>query len=193
MLWPVLSSLPLGSRNLPGRRSRKQAEAALAALLLAFAGCGGHSETQAVPRTVAGTGFRFSAPSGWHVEVRARSSSASPKPGATELVSVSTFRLVREYRPELWTTAVAELDRVAGELASRLGGRVGATRTVVVDGRRARQYELDYTRDGKSLAQQITFVLAGRREYQLVCRWESSQSDAMRAPCAQLVSSFRRA
>jgi len=88
---------------------------------------------------------------------------------------------------------VPELDRVAAELARELAGRVEASRTIVVGGSRARQYELGYTRGGKSLVERITFVLAGQREYQLLCRWEAAKAKPMRTPCAELVSSFRLA
>ncbi|HEY3183329.1 MAG TPA: hypothetical protein VGJ77_10870 [Gaiellaceae bacterium] len=149
----------------------------LAALLLILPACGGGgggNETQ----VVRGDGFRFEAPSGWDV----RGTVATD--GAVDRVGVSRFRLVKPYRPALFEAAAMELDRVADRLAGELGGRVAARRTVTAAGARARSYRIDY--DGKTT--EVTFVLSGRREYQLLCRRRSDTDDAV---CRQLVSSFR--
>jgi hypothetical protein len=161
---------------------------ALAALAAALAGCGGGGDEER--RTVAGPGFTFSAPADWEVELRGRSGSASPEAGATKLVSVRLFRLARPYRPALWETVVPELDRVAAELAQQLDGRIDASATVVVDGRRAKRYDIRYDRDGTEIVERTAFVLKGRREFQLVCRYEAADEDDGPRACAMLFSSL---
>ena len=98
-------------------------------------------------------------------------------------VSVTTFRLLKPYRPALRVAVVKELDGVAAQLAAELHGRVVATRPV-----RARQYDLAFVRNGDNLVERITFVLRGRHEYELLCRFKEGKSDAA---CALLQSSFR--
>ncbi len=101
---------------------------------------------------------------------------------------MTTFRLTRTYRPQLWSKAVKELDGVAAKLAAQLHGSVVAGRTVQADATTARQYELAFTRNGERLVERITFVLRGRREYELLCRFEAGKDDSA---CAALQSSFR--
>jgi hypothetical protein len=62
-------------------------------------------------------------------------------------------------------------------------GRLARIATVRAAGRDARSYRIEYNRK----AQEITFVLDGRREFQLVCR-RAAGGD--RRPCRVLVSSF---
>ena len=104
------------------------------------------------------------------------------------LVSVTVFNLVRPYRAALWSRAAGELDGVARTLAAGLSGHVDAARTVSVAGARARQYDLSYERNGAALRQRITFVLRGRREYQLLCRWAAASGEP--AACRLLLASF---
>ena len=155
-----------------------------------MAGCGGGDREEA-PQTVAGPGFTFSAPGGWDVELRGRTSSATPAPGETALVSVRVFRLARPYRPALWPTVEPELDRVAADLAEQLGGRIESSGEVVIDGRRAKRYRIRYERDGAEIVERTAFVLDGRREFQLVCRYEASDDDDGRRACETLFSTFR--
>ena len=137
---------------------------------------------------VTGRAFAFSAPAGWTVKRTVDLTSAAPSADATTIVSVAVLPLRRSYRPSLWPRVVPELDRVAEELAAELHGDLDAMRTVAVAGSRARQYEISFARRGDRLREQITFVLRGRREYQLLCRWSAAgdEPDA----CALLVSSF---
>jgi hypothetical protein len=106
---------------------------------------------------------------------------------------VTVFRLKREYRPELWPEVVPELDGVAASLADQLRGRAGAGSTVTVAGRRARRYEIAFTRDGRSYVERLTFVLDGRREFQLLCRYPGGREERPEVDpaCAALGSSFR--
>jgi hypothetical protein len=161
---------------------------ALAAIVSALAACGGDADEA---RSVAGPGFTFSAPAGWELDVRARAVSASPAEGATALVSVRAFRLARPYRPELWAEVVPELDRVARDLAERLGGRIESSAIVIVDGRRAKRYDIRYEREGSEVVERTAFVLKGRRELQLVCRYEAAGDDEARRACDLLFSTLR--
>jgi hypothetical protein len=160
------------------------------ALLAPAAGCGGGGSDEA-PQAVGGPGFSFSAPAGWEVELLGRSSSATPEPGATDLVSVRVFRLARPYRPSLWPSVEPELDRVAADLARRLGGRIESKAVIVVDSRRAKRYDIRYERDGTEVVERTAFVLRGRREFQLVCRFAASDGGDGRQACETLFSSFR--
>jgi hypothetical protein len=151
-------------------------------LLVLVAGCGGGStETFKVVRA---TGYRFSAPASWSVARSGREVRVSTGVG---LVSVTRFPLLRAYRPQLWLHVVPELDRAAGELAQQQDGRVGSSRTVTIAGRRARTYDIDYRREGEALVERIGFVLRGKTEYLLLCRYErGGDTDA----CDRLVATF---
>lgn len=173
--------------------TRKRSALAILGVALLAAGCGGggkHETTtrQAGGQQLSGEGFAFTAPGGWQVERAARAVTAKQGGGPT-LVSVTVLDLRRAYRPELFPKVTVELDKVAGTLATKLRGELAARRTVAVAGGRVRQYEIAYERNGKKLRDRLTFVLRGRREYFLLCRWEAG---AGRPPaCDQLVSTFR--
>jgi hypothetical protein len=160
----------------------------LAAAVVAVAGCGGSKapETQ----SLTGPGFAFTAPGGWSVK-KARASVEAAR--GDRAVSVTVFALKRAFRPELWPKVVQELDRVASSLAGQLRGRAGEGSTVTVAGRRARSYEIAFARGGKDFVEQITFVLEGRREFQLLCRYPARRAGRPEADpaCAALGSSFR--
>jgi hypothetical protein len=158
----------------------------LTVAVLALAGCGGGDDDEL--RTVQGRGFTFAAPADWGVAVRARSSTAKAGGDDPELVAVTVFRLARPYRPALWKTVVPELDRVARQLASRLGGTLESSATVTVAGRRARRYEIRYRSMDADVVERTAFVLDGRREYQLVCRYRSGDPTAA---CDTLFETFR--
>jgi hypothetical protein len=153
------------------------------AALLALAGCGGSGA--ASTQTVTAERYAFEAPRGWTPSRTRQSAQASSGDSA---VSVTVFRLTRPYRPGLWPRVVPELDAAAASLADQLLGRVASRATVTVAGRRSRRYEIAFRRSGGMFREQITFVLAGPLEYQLLCRYRSG-GDAR--PCAALGSSFR--
>jgi hypothetical protein len=150
--------------------------------VLALAGCGG-GET--APATVRGDGYSFAAPAGWRVT---RSGSSVAAEHGTDAVSITTFRLTKPYTAKLWNEAVAELDGVAAKLAAELHGSVSASRTVNAGGGAARQYDLAFTKDGHQLVERITFALRGRREYELLCRYEAGKHEPA---CERLLVSFR--
>jgi hypothetical protein len=133
---------------------------------------------------VRGSGYRFSAPSNWSVVRSGREVQVSK---GLNLVSVTRYPLLRSYRPELWDHVVPELDRVAAGLAQQQNGNVGEGRTVTIAGRRARRYDIDYERDGKALVERIAFVLRGKTEYLLLCRYEGGGDTGA---CDRLLATF---
>ena len=130
-----------------------------------------------------GVGYRFDAPADWAV---ARSPRVVQATDGIKLVSVTRYPLVHAYRPGLFDHVVAELDRAASQVAQQQNGRVSASRTVTVATRRARSYDIAYSREGKDLIERITFVLRGKTEYYLLCRYEGGDSDA----CERLLATF---
>jgi hypothetical protein len=148
-----------------------------------FAGCGGSGST--TTQVVRGAHYRFSAPSDWTLVRSRREVSLSQ---GLALVSVTRFPLLRAYRPKLWDQVVPELDRAAKELAQQQNGQVGESGTVTVAGLRARRYDIDYERDGKALVERLAFVLRGKTEYLLLCRYE--RGGDTRA-CDRLLATFR--
>ena len=157
---------------------------AVLAVVALLAGCGGGSKKPAAAgRLVVGYGFSYEAPPDWAVTVTVRAAVA--KRGEITLVSVTVLPLVRAYRAALFPRVVRELDGVAGTLAGRLRGAVTARRTVIVAGGRVRQYEIAHG----ELVDRLTFVLRGKRELLLTCRWR--KPDGKPAACGQLEASFR--
>jgi hypothetical protein len=131
---------------------------------------------------VKGDGFSYVAPAGWTV-VR-KGSSVAAVDGNVNRVEVMRFTLEKPYKPELFAAATRELDGVAKRLAGQLRGTVSSRSTSEVGGRKARSYTIEY---GPGKTQEITFVLEGQNEFQLLCRRDSS---ATNDPCAQLFSTF---
>ena len=161
--------------------------AVLVALATLLAGCGSHAASPALRRAT-GPSYHFAYPSDWQVTRTARSVTAAGK--GEELVSVTVFRLAKRYRPALWAKVVPVLDGVAAQVSSTLRGHVAGRFTTLVAGRRARSYEIEFTRDGKDLVERIVFVLDGRREYQLLCRFEPGGKSPA---CTDFLASFRLA
>ena len=155
----------------------------MALSLLTLAGCGGGGGAPAL-KIVQGNGYRFSAPADWAVVRSGREVQVSE---GLKLVSVTRYPLLRTYRPELWARVVPELDRAAALLAQQQKGNVGAVRTVTIAGRRARRYDIAYERDGKQLVERLAFVLRGKTEYLLLCRYDrGGDTDA----CDRLLATF---
>jgi hypothetical protein len=135
-------------------------------------------------KTVQGTGYRFDAPAEWAIVRGGRAVQASE---GLQLVSVTRYPLLRKYKPALWVRVVPELDRAAAQLAKQQNGTVGASQTVTVAGQRARRYDIDYERDGKKLVERLAFVLRGKTEYLLLCRYERGGDTAA---CDRLLATF---
>jgi hypothetical protein len=166
------------SRSFP---LRWRAKPAVLLVALILAGCGGAGKSKPQAQTVHGSGFQFAAPAGWSVTRTKRAVAAES--GDIDRVEVRTFRLVKPYRPQLFAAAARELDAVVTKIAEQLSGRVTSTQTIRVAGRRARAYRIVY--DGK--VQELTFVLVGPVEHQLLCRRAANSTDEA---CRQLVRSF---
>ena len=71
------------------------------------------------------------------------------------------FPLLKPYDPAKFGAGAKELDRVAGQLAKQAGAALDDKKTITVAGRKVRAYGYGGKR--------ISFVLDGRREYQLFC------------------------
>src|SRR3954454_15000320 len=168
------------ARLIPGAVRPKQLS--LIALLI-LAGCGGSSEPDAPPLQVKGPGFSFRAPAGWKVE-RAKGKVSAVHD--SELVQVATFRLLKPYSSRLFGRVQRELTTRMRQLAQQTGGTVSAPRTVVTGGIRSHSYEVTVG----DHVDQYTFVLRGRREFQLLCRRKASHADDA---CRQLLTSFATA
>jgi len=168
----------LATRSFPCPRGGKQALLTLAAAAI-LAGCGG-STTQY--RVVEGRGYSFEAPVGW-TSVRTPRA-LGMQHGSVDLVQVTRLPLARRYRPQLFNAVIPELDRTATELAHDTGATLQERQTVQVLGEPVRQYVLGFS----GHVEQLTFVLRGKSNYQLLCRREDNADDAA---CARLVSSFR--
>jgi hypothetical protein len=169
------------SRLVPVPNARKQTALVVGALLLA-AGCGG---AKAKEQTVHGPGYFFAAPGGWTVT---RKGAEVQAVRGTQLVSVTRFPLVRAFRPALWSRVLPELDHAADTLAQQQQGTVEDRATVTVAGLRARRYQVAYVNDGKQLVERFAFVLRGKTEYLLLCRYE--RGGDTRA-CDGLLATFR--
>jgi hypothetical protein len=102
------------------------------------------------------------------------------------LVEVSTFPLARPYSNDLFAAVEKELKARMDTLAQESGGTVSPGKPVTVAGIRSHSYRVES--DG--MADDYVFVLRGKREFQLLCRRKSSDSDD---PCTLLVTSFRPA
>jgi hypothetical protein len=171
------------SSCVPSRNRRKQA--VLALTLLIVAGCGGGSAPKGY--VVRGTGFTFVAPTGWGVTRKGAEVQAAL---GTQLVSVTLFPLQRRFRPELWPKVIPELDRAATAVARQQKGEVVDSKTLSVAGRKARRYDVAYVSDGKRLVERIAFVLRGKSEYLLLCRYERGGDTEA---CDGLLTSFKLA
>jgi hypothetical protein len=153
---------------------------ACAALVAILAGCGGSGAAQQPPQSLSGTGYRFQAPAGWTVSHAKGRVTASR---GAELVQVAAFPLLKPYRDGLFTRVEKELASRMGQIAQQTGGTVSPATTVTAGGIRSHSYEVK----AGSTVDEYTFVLRGRREFQLLCRREASPNDDA---CQQLLTSF---
>ncbi len=167
--------------------------AVLVLLAVSAAGCGGggratESTAAAEMQDVRGTGFGFSAPAEWQVTRSGRGATARPADGPA-LASATLIALRKRYQPALFAKTAHELDRVTSALATKLNGKVIARRSLTVDGIRARQYDLAYSRAGSGIVDRITYLLRGKAEYYLLCRWAADEGEP--AACGLLTGSFK--
>jgi hypothetical protein len=169
----------LATRSFPRSLRRKQALLGALGAALLLAGCGA---SKAQYRRVDGRGYSYEAPAAWTVVHTPRT--LAWQHGSVDLVQVTRLPLVRAYRPGLFEAVLPELDRTANEVAHDGGAIVDARRTVSVLGEDVRQYDLRYP----GRVEQLTFVLRGKTNFQLLCR-RAENGDV--AACKRLVSSFR--
>jgi hypothetical protein len=173
-----MSFRSLASRSFPRSGAGKQWLLAGFAVVVIVAGCGGSTQQY---RLVQGIGYSFDAPVGWKLVRTPRA--LGMQNGSVDLVQVTRLPLARAYTPELFPRVVPELDAAARQVADE-SGAVMRARTVRVLGNRVRQYDLHFS----GRFEQLTFVLRGKTNYQLLCRRDENADEA---PCARLVSSFR--
>jgi hypothetical protein len=152
-------------------------------VILALAGCGGTKVPPERPVHVVGAGFSFDAPSGWQVEAKGARAAATHD---SELVQVATFRLQKPYRPALFARVARELSARMADVAEQSGGEVSGRTTVEAAGIKSHVYRVTVG----DHVDEYTFVLRGRREYQLLCR---RKADGGGDACRTLVTSFATA
>ena len=121
-------------------------------------------------------------PQGW---TATRSGRLTQARDGDSVVSVTRFKLARPYDEARFAKVSAELDTVALQLAQAEHAKLVKRETITIAGRRARAYTIDRGRQ----EERIAFVLSGRREYQLFCRYE--RRSRAEAACSSLLSSFR--
>ena len=163
----------------------RRKQAVLGLTLLVVSGCGSTAAQKG--HIVRGTGFTFVAPAEWVVSRKGTEVQAAQ---GTQLISVTRFPLLRRFEPALWDEVVPELDRAATAIARQQQGTVSDPRTITVAGQNARRYDVAYTGEGKQLVERIAFVLRGKMEYLLLCRYERGGSTEA---CDDLLTSFRLA
>jgi hypothetical protein len=156
--------------------------------VLAASGCGGGGKKEASAHVVHGSGYTFAAPAGWEIVRSGRQVQAAEGGKSLALVAVSRFPLLRAAKDELSVKVVKELDRVATGVAAQQHGSISSSETTELAGRQARRYDIAYEARGKQLVERLAFVLRGKTEYLLLCRFEQSGDTE---PCDELLRSFR--
>ena len=135
-----------------------------------------------------GTGYTFSAPGSWQIVRTARQIQAAEGKRSLSLVAISRFPLRGSAGAELSRKLVAKLDRAADQIARQQHGSLTESATETIAGREARRYKIAYDLRGKKIVEILAFVLRGKTEYLLLCRYEQTgSSDA----CDLLLDSFR--
>ena len=148
-------------------------------LAIIVAGCGSSAKQQS--QLVKGNGFRFSAPAGWIVT---RSLTGVTATKGDQFVRVSTFPLAKIYEPTLFAKVAGELKTRMTALAGQSGGKVDGTSVTTAAGIKSHVWHVT---TGDNL-DEYTFVLRGRREFQLLCHRPAGDDDSA---CAELVQSLQ--
>jgi hypothetical protein len=163
----------------PAHRTHAAVAALSVTLAIIVAGCGGSAKQQS--QVINGKGFRFSAPAGWIVT---RSLTEITATQGDQFVRVSTFPLAKVYAPALFAKVAAELKTRMTALAKQSGGRVDSTSVTTASGIKSHVW---HVATGGNL-DEYTFVLRGRREFQLLCHRPAGGDDSA---CSELVQSLQ--
>ena len=173
------------SSCVPVRIRRKQA--VLGLTLLVVSGCGGGCSAEGVHSPWNRLLVRGSRPTG-RFSRKGREVQAAQ---GTQLISVTRFPLLHPFSGPISGTRSSP-SSIARRQRSQPSSRApsGDSRDVTIAGRQARRYDIAYTREGKQLVERIAFVLRGKSEFLLLCRYEpGGKTDA----CDDLLTSFKLA
>ena len=96
---------------------------------------------------------------------------------------MATFALVHRYTDGLFDRVRTELDSRMDAVAKQTGGSVAGHRVVSAGGIKSHSYDVTVG----DRTDTYTFVLRGKREYQLLCRRRSSHGTEV---CEALIASF---
>ncbi len=116
-----------------------------------------------------------------------------------ELTSVTRFPLAKTFKPSLWSKAKVELDGIATRLAIGLVAkqtepvrtvRLGSIQHPAGRALMGRRYTMEFDQNGTEVTQRLTLLLDRHTEYQLLCRWRTS--DTAPDSCGLLEGTFAR-
>lgn len=124
---------------------------------------------------------------GWQVVRTLLKVQATPGPGRAELVWAAVFTFPRRFPAGLGPTVVRSIDSAAAQLAVQLRGQVASRESVVVGRLPGRSYLIAFG----TRRERIVFLLQGRHEYELLCRWDAGDPAAGQAACRLLLDTFR--
>ncbi|HZQ83104.1 MAG TPA: hypothetical protein VFB25_14105 [Gaiellaceae bacterium] len=177
----LAESFRLVTARLIPRPSRCK-QAALLLPLLILAGCGGSGHPKAARwETISTDSFRFQAPHGWPWHTRQGIVAAS---NDSELVQVAPFPLAKTYTTALFGKVQRELMTRMRTVAQQTDGRLTGRNDVTVAGIKSHLYDVTVG----DHVDEYTFVLRGKREFQLLCRRKKSNA----APfCEHLLATFK--
>jgi hypothetical protein len=175
----LAESFRLVTARLIPRQSRCKQALVLFALLI-LAGCGGSGHAKVQWETIRSVGFRFQAPGGWSHHTRKGIVTAAQD---SELEQVAAFPLAKTYTPTLFAKVQPELMTRMKAVAAQTHGRLTGRDVVTAAGIKSHRFDVTVG----DHVDQYTFVLRGKREYQLLCRRKSGDSSQF---CERLVASF---
>ena len=77
---------------------------------------------------------------------------------------------------------------MATGVAAQQHGSISSSETTNIAGRQARRYDIAYEARGKQLVERLVFVLRGKTEYLLLCRFDQEGDTE---PCDELLRTFK--
>jgi len=102
----------------------------------------------------------------------------------SELVQVASFPLAKTYTPALFVKVQRELMARMATVAQQTSGRLTGRDVVTAAGIKSHLYDVTVG----DHVDEYTFVLRGKREYQLLCRRKSTDTTQF---CERLLASFK--